>query len=502
VDADPFRDAVRDAVLANDGAKLALLANRPEALEQPPGFAAILGDSWVIPLERRRQLLQAAVSRWPGDLGLLMTLAGSSAINQKETADEQVRWYQAAVAAAPANAAAHINLGVALHGKGQLDEAIACLHKAIALDPKLAQAHTSLGNALAAKGQVEEAIACFQQAIALDPKDANAHYNLGNALKAKGKLDEAVASYKKAIALDPKLAAAHNKLGEVLQAKGQLDEAIACLRIAIALDPKLANPHYHLGNALAGKGKVEEAIACYKKAIALDPNYAEAHCNLGHALARQGRFAESLATLKQGHELGANQPGWRYPSAAWVRRAERMAALEGKLPALLKGQYQPRDTAERLDLVGVCQAKKLHVAAARLSADAFVADPKVADDLKAGHRYKAACSAALAAAGQGEDAARLDDKEKARLRQQALAWLKADLALRTKQQQSGQPADRLDAQQKLKHWQKDSDLAGIRDAIALAKLPAEERAACEKLWADVQALLKRAETASPKESRR
>src|SRR6516164_4586354 len=67
--------------------------------------------------------------------------------------------------------------------------------------------------------------------------------------------------------------------------------------------------------------------------------------------------------------------------------------------------------------------KKLHHTATGLYAAAFAADPKLADDLKAGHRYRAACAAALAAAGQGEDAAKLDDKEKVRLRKQALDWL-------------------------------------------------------------------------------
>jgi hypothetical protein len=47
-------------------------------------------------------------------------------------------------------------------------------------------------------------------------------------------------------------------------------------------------------------------------------------------------------------------------------------------------------------------------------------------------------------------------------------------------------------QQALRQWQQNSDLVGLRDAAALAKLPAEERAACEKLWADVAALLTKA----------
>ena len=106
------------------------------ALEQPPGFVAFLGQSGAISVERRRQLLQAAVIRRSGDLGLLMTLGSTYPIDQEDGANQRLRWFQAAVAAAPANVAAHVNLGLALGDKGQLDEAIACYRKAIELDPK------------------------------------------------------------------------------------------------------------------------------------------------------------------------------------------------------------------------------------------------------------------------------------------------------------------------------------------------------------------------------
>jgi hypothetical protein len=55
------------------------------------------------------------------------------------------------------------------------------------------------------------------------------------------------------------------------------------------------------------------------------------------------------------------------------------------------------------------------------------------------------------------------------------------------------------AQQALQHWQQDRDLAGIRDKDALTKLLAEERAACETLWADVAALPKKAEETAAQE---
>jgi hypothetical protein len=96
-----------------------------------------------------------------------------------------------------------------------------------------------------------------------------------------------------------------------------------------------------------------------------------------------------------------------------------------------------------------------------------------------------------AAAGQGEDAGKLDTTERRHLRQQALDWLRADLALRARQLDSGQPADRATVQQALRRWRQDADLAIVRDPSPLAKLPAEERAAFTQLWADVATLLKK-----------
>jgi tetratricopeptide (TPR) repeat protein len=561
VDADPYREALRAAILAENDAKVVELAGQKAALEQPPGFVTLLGGYAAIDVERRRQLLQAALSRRQNNLGLLTTLGATWDINRKETANERLRWYQAAIAAAPSNSSAHNNLGIALKDLGRTDEAIACYHKALALNPNLTMAHTNLGIALRAQGKVDEAIACFHKAIALNPNVPQAHNSLGTALLAKGKVDEAIAEYQKAIALDSKLAGAHNSLGNALlgkgqveeaikcyqtaieldsqyahphnglgnalKRKGQVDEAIKCYHKAIALDPKYANAHFNLGvtlyqqrkvdgaidcwkkaialdpkharahfnlgAALAGKGKVEEAIACWKKAIALDPKDARAHFNLANALKRQGRYAESLEAYKRGHELGMKQPSWRLPSAAWVREAERLAALEANLSAFLKGNLQPKNTAERLALVGICRAKRLYATASRMSSDAFAADPKLADNLKAWYRYNAACWAALAAAGKGEDAAKLDDKERARLRKQALDWLKADLALHAKKLESGRHADRAEVQRDLKEWQEETDLADLRDRAALEKLPPDEQKACTQLWADVAALRKKAE---------
>jgi serine/threonine-protein kinase len=413
--------------------------------------------------------------------------------------DGAIACFRQAIALDPQDVEAHTDLGIALRHKGQMDEAIASHRKAIALNPKDASAHEGLGTALYFKDLMDEAIASYRKALSLDPKHAQAHYNLGLALARKGQRDQAIASFKRAIQLEPKDAEFHRRLGVELEKKGQHDEAIASFQKAIALNPMEAENHYSLGNGLRAGGQFDAAIVSYKKAIALAPNYAEAYCNMGGALASQGRFAESLAAIQRGHELGSKQTDWRYPSEEWVRQAKRSASLEARLPAVLKGELQPKGTV-RLEFATICQAKQFHHAAARLYADALAADPELADDLQKGHRYNAACSAALAAAGQGRDAVKPDDKERTRLRQQALDWLRADLSAYTKLWESDPTARRF-VRDQLKHWQEDSDLASLRGEAALAKLPAEAHAPFTRLWADVAALLKKAQPSAQKESK-
>jgi tetratricopeptide (TPR) repeat protein len=277
-------------------------------------------------------------------------------------------------AAALKYATAHYNLGQALYAQGEVMGAIACYKKALDLDPKDAKAHVGLGNALGAQGDVKRAISCYTKALALDPGYALAHNNLGVVLQAQGDVKGAIACYTQALDLDPKFALAHCNLGHALHAQGDVAGAIACYTQALKLDPRYAQAHYALGLALYAKKDQAGAIACYKQALALDPKYAEAHCNLGHALRDQGHFAPALQALQRGHQLGSPRPSWRYPSARWVDDCQRLLDLDARLSAILKGEDQPKDTAEQLALAVLCQRyKKRYAAAARFYADAFAA---------------------------------------------------------------------------------------------------------------------------------
>jgi serine/threonine-protein kinase len=359
-----------------------------------------------------------------------------------------------------------------------------------------------LGLVLRQAKRWDEAIGYYRAALALRPGTVAVYNNLGVALRHKGLVDEAIAEYHKALEIDPGFAYGHINLGAALYGKGQVDEAIGCFKKAIELESKVAWAHINLGAALNDKGQPDEAIACYQNAIALEPKLAQAHGGLGQALLDKGRYAEARDATSRALELLPDKHPLRAFVFRQLRKCERCLRLEARLPRLLTGEDKPTSAGEGLEVATRCYHKRMYAAAARFAAAAFAADPQLADDLKAQHRYGAAGCAALGGAGKGEDAAKLDAKERAKLRQQALAWLRADLALHTRQLESGQPGTHTEVQRVLRHWRKDTDLAGIRDEAALAKLPADERAAWEKLWADVAALLKKAKTPTKKEGKR
>src|SRR5262249_8597480 len=118
--------------------------------------------------------------------------------------------------------------------------------------------------------------------------------------------------------------------------------------------------------------------------------------------------------------------------------------------------------------------------ATRLWAEALARDSKLGDDRMTRPRYNAARAAVMAAAGQGQDEPPLDDAARAKLRRRAFDWLEAELTALDSRPESSWP------RAKPWDWRKDSDLASIRDAAALARLPADEQKQWQALWSRVE----------------
>jgi serine/threonine-protein kinase len=484
------------------------------------------------------------------NLGILLTGTGKAAeaevecrralAIQKKLADED----PTVTEFRKAEASSHHNLGFLLADTGKPAEAEAEYHEALAILQKLADdnpaltefrsnlagAHSSIGSLQWNMGKPAESEAEFRKGLAILQKLADdnpavtdfrgrladCYNNLGVALTNTGKPAEGEAQYRQALAIRQKLAGdnpdvagfrsrvatSHLNLGGMLVRANRLAEAEVESRNAFAIVQKLAGEHpesheyaHILGGALQTLAEVDlgakrfsearerlrEALVSQKKALAAYPKNPEYRqwmamhlAALAKAARGVGREEEAVEAERELADLAASDP--------------RVAALDARLAAILKGEAL-KDAAERLALALRAYETQRYATATRLWAGALEADPKLAADREAQHRYNAACAAALAGCGKGKDDSPRDDTSKGTLRRQALDWLSAELAAWSTILESSPVQARPVVASTLKHWKKDTDLAGIRDDAELSKLPEEERAACRQLWRDVDRLL-------------
>jgi tetratricopeptide (TPR) repeat protein len=458
-------------------------------------------------------LMRAAQSQYPEDFWLNY---GLGEMLRERKPDEAVGFYRAALATRSQVATVHHELGFALIRSGRIDEALQEAQKVVDLIPGEKVAHHQLGLCLYAKGRTKEAMTEFHRAIQIDPNYSYPIYQLGVCLKSLGELDGAMAEFRRAIRIDPNSAPAHAILGASLQYVGQVDEAMTELRHAIDLDPTMSVAYHELGVCFRVRGEFEEAIAEFRRANELDPKGAPAHYELGICLKAKGQFNEAAVEFRRAVEL--DPQGWlgsnglvdsllgsgrfqearmaalrgleslplKEPSRSDVteklKQCERLLALDSRLPLILHGRER-HTAAELRDFARLCLGNGRPQAAVVLYELAFADRPALLDDLESDDRYNAASSAALAGTGHGLSGVQFGAKELAGLRRKALAWLRADLALRTKLSQGGKSVG-----EDLSSWQHDNDLRCIRESAELAKLPADERESWRLFWDEVETL--------------
>jgi tetratricopeptide (TPR) repeat protein len=254
--------------------------------------------------------------------------------------------------------------------------------------------------------------------------------------------------------------------------------------------PEESWPHWALAKVLRRKKRYDEAIDQCKEAIRLQPDLHLAFATLGLCYQDAGRFAESVEAFRKAvRYLPLNAALGRE-----LRRSQDYLGFDQRLPAIRSGSEKLKtpDEQARFASFAMRDFRKEYALAFRFFSEAFASEVKLADDLQSQYRYNAARCAALAAAGNGEDAANLDETERTQFRSRSYVWLLEDLSAYAKLIDRGRSSDRILVQQRLRYWQEDSDLSGVRDSTALAKLPEPEREGWRKLWADVENLRKRA----------
>jgi len=411
-----------------------------------------------------------------GNLGRTLQKAGD--------AEGAIAEYREAIRLDPDNLAAYIGLSNVLKEKDDVPGQIAAYREILRLDPDHLAVRRNLGALLCDRlGRYDEAIAEFREVLRIDAmrvererrrragqgsvsavelaaQSLHALHGIGVAYGKKGDLEGAVEEYRGILRLHPDWVEAHTQLGFALQRKGDLDGAIAEHREAVRLGPGNAPAHEALGEALMAKDDPAGAITEFRETIRLDPKLAIAHAFLGAALRRTGDFDASLQSFR---EAAALNPRIFRDTAFSLALAERLASAHARLPAVLRGEEEPATGEEWAEFATVCYRTKDYANTVRLWKRAFAKEPGLANDLDAGHRYNAACAAALAGAEFHGD---------------ALAWLRADLEMR----RAMVTTDPATVAENLRHWKRDADFASVRDGGG----PTAE---WRKLWADVDALI-------------
>jgi serine/threonine-protein kinase len=369
------------------------------------------------------------------------------------------------------------------------------------------------------------------------------YYCLGVVSGALGKMPESLAFKRRGVAVAEKLARENPGvldyqarlafcqcgLAHTLRFLGQPVEALQTLEQARTVAEKLVRDQPTLSDSLEtlarilsmqavlhlGRGQFAEGLLCSRralqtqeKALQVDATSPRSHFTLatlqttnagielqgGLPVKAQEICMASVAGLEK---LVRDNPGHpEYQQALRAARTQlascrRLVEVEQGLTAFLDGKAGPASAGERLEWASLCQlpGKRLHATAARLAADAFTAVPRLANDLQRQHRYQAACSAALAAAGQAEDARLLPDSVADKLRLRAFRWLQADLALYAKLSERDDPKMKQAVGQRLAHWRANTDLASVRDRSGLDRLDTDERQQWQRLWQQVDAIL-------------
>jgi serine/threonine-protein kinase len=443
-------------------------------------------------------------------------------------------------------ARSHSAIGLLRSDTGQTAEALRSYERALEIrraladakpavarfQSELARSHNAIGLLLSDAGRAPEALRSYERALEIrqaladaHPADrgfhsdlALSHYNLGTVQSGMGRSTEALRSFERSLAIQERLsdanptltelqrdlAASHNAIGAQLSDTGRVSEALQSYERALAVRRRIAAEHPdwpELASDVGGtlnnvavldlrarrwpqaRDCLREAIAWQQKALAAyprQPTYrqflANHYTNL--LLAAQGlRDAALTAEARRGlAELAAGDPAG--------------ATLDTRLAAVLAGAV-PQDNTEQRALAVRAYETQRYAAASGLWAAVLAADPSLAADRQAQHPYNAACAAALAAAGEGTDSP-VAEAARARLRAQALAWLRGELEAWKAIVEASTPDQRTAVAAILRHWREDPDLASVRDPEALALLPAEERSAWKALWADVAGLTTRA----------
>jgi TolB-like protein/DNA-binding winged helix-turn-helix (wHTH) protein/Flp pilus assembly protein TadD len=197
-------------------------------------------------------------------------------------------------------------------------KAIEYFEQAIAADPAYAAAHAGLADCYTALGHYgaippaaayPRAKAAALRALEIDEQLAEAHAALA-AVKMHYDWDwpGAEREFKRAIRLNPSYASAYQWYGTYLATMGRSEEAAQQDARALELDPLSPLISTAVGLHLYYARQYRQAIDQHRKALELEPEFAVSRLNLGRAYLGAGMFPEAVAELERAVRLSDRSP--------------------------------------------------------------------------------------------------------------------------------------------------------------------------------------------------
>ncbi len=240
-------------------------------------------------------------------------------------------------------------LGVAYAENGEVKEALATLNDLVAAQPASADAHFNLGLVYARQGQSkdeETAVTEFREALRLDQGMDPARIALGRVLISLQKYSDAAPIILEYTRRQPRDAQGFYALGQAYRGLKMSDAAIKALERATVLDPRDAAIRFDLGVLLAKTGQTSAAIQQLEAAERINPSGPAAHGELALLLEqtgdKEGARVEraKLAALKSDSDKESAIARLNEKASEYLSVGDAKAAAESYGKAL---QLSPRD---------------------------------------------------------------------------------------------------------------------------------------------------------------
>ena len=442
VDPDPLRNRLRVAMVRHDVAELRSLARDKEAavrlscpsLTQLADRLVHLGVA-----DEAASLLRTAAARHPSDFWLHVELADLLMDPSRPRIEEAATHLMAArLKPKPAMMA---RFGLMLVRAGRADEALPVLRQAIELDPSRIDARGGRSGPGPARpdGGVDRS---EPRGAPHRPPRVRPTTTSACALDRLGRTDEAIAAFREATLLRLNDAGAHREHGACLAKAGRRSEARDALNRAIRLKPDDAACPRDPGPHRPGAGRTDEAEAELKLAaeLGIDDDAAAEQVARNRRRA-SGRRASSAACLPCSGATTAppgSPNGWNSPNSATTGPSTRPP------PACWPTPRPPNSRRS---------------------------GPR--RSTRATSRPAAPCWPVAAGAPTDPPP---DDSARPAGEPRRLEWLRVDLATLVRSLEGGKPDARAWVRRVLNAWKSNRDLAGVRDAPELAKIPEPELA--------------------------